>query len=77
MHKVSNFYEGRTVLVTGAAGFIGSTLARRLSDLGADVRGTPHAILLQQKAEGKAVTRTPLARPACSTRHETFLSFVS
>ena len=39
MHKVSSFYEGKSVLITGAAGFIGSTLVRRLSDLGADVRG--------------------------------------
>lgn len=38
MRKVKNFYEDRRVLVTGAAGFIGSTLARRLCDLGAHVR---------------------------------------
>ncbi len=31
------FYQGRPVLVTGGLGFIGSTLARRLADLGARV----------------------------------------
>ena len=30
-------YQGRKVLITGGAGFIGSNLARRLADLGAEV----------------------------------------
>jgi UDP-glucose 4-epimerase len=36
---VAQAYVGRTVLVTGAAGFIGSHLAERLVGLGARVRG--------------------------------------
>jgi UDP-glucose 4-epimerase len=31
------FYRGRRVMITGGLGFIGSNLARRLADLGADV----------------------------------------
>ena len=32
-----NFYAGKRVLITGGLGFIGSTLGRRLTDLGAQV----------------------------------------
>jgi UDP-glucose 4-epimerase len=32
-----DFYRGRAVMITGGLGFIGSNLARRLVDLGADV----------------------------------------
>jgi UDP-glucose 4-epimerase len=33
----SDFYRGRRVMITGGLGFIGSNIARRLADLGADV----------------------------------------
>ena len=36
-HGLKETYSGRRVLVTGGLGFIGSTLARRLVDLGAEV----------------------------------------
>jgi UDP-glucose 4-epimerase len=32
-----DFYRGRRVMITGGLGFIGSNLARRLADIGADV----------------------------------------
>ena len=35
--RYEEFYRGRKVLITGGLGFIGSNLARRLVDLGADV----------------------------------------
>jgi UDP-glucose 4-epimerase len=37
MNGCGSFYAGRHVLITGGLGFIGSNLARRLVDLGADV----------------------------------------
>jgi UDP-glucose 4-epimerase len=37
MNSVSAFYRGSKVMVTGGLGFIGSNLARRLAETGADV----------------------------------------
>src|SRR4029079_18391549 len=36
-YVASDFYRGRRVMITGGLGFIGSNIARRLADLGADV----------------------------------------
>jgi UDP-glucose 4-epimerase len=36
-YTASDFYRGRRVMITGGLGFIGSNIARRLADLGADV----------------------------------------
>jgi UDP-glucose 4-epimerase len=36
-HNYLEFYRGRRVMVTGGLGFIGSNLAQKLADLGADV----------------------------------------
>ena len=35
--SASTFYRGRRVMITGGLGFIGSNLAHRLVQLGADV----------------------------------------
>jgi UDP-glucose 4-epimerase len=36
-YAASDFYRGRRVMITGGLGFIGSNVARRLAELGADV----------------------------------------
>lgn len=40
--NISNYFKNKRVLVTGAAGFVGTHLIRRLVELGANVRGTLH-----------------------------------
>ncbi len=39
---MNNFYKDKNVLVTGAAGFIGTNLVKRLLEEGANVRGVLH-----------------------------------
>lgn len=36
----SNYFKDKNILVAGASGFVGTHLVRRLSDLGANIRGT-------------------------------------
>ena len=40
--NISNYFKNKHVLVTGAAGFVGTHLVHRLVELGAKVRGTLH-----------------------------------
>jgi len=49
---VKYFYQGKQVLVTGASGFIGTNLVRKLTSLGAIVRGTTHENAPQEVLSG-------------------------
>ena len=49
---MKDFYKGKQVLVTGAGGFVGTNLVRKLVSLGAIVRGTLHEKPPQEKLIG-------------------------
>ena len=49
---MKDFYQGKRVLVTGAGGFIGTNLVRKLVSLGAIVRGTTHENAPQELLAG-------------------------
>lgn len=49
---MKDFYHGKRVLVTGASGFIGTNLVRKLTSLGAIVRGTTHEKAPQEVLSG-------------------------
>lgn len=49
---MKEFYQGKRVLVTGAGGFIGTNLVRKLVGLGAIVRGTIHENAPQELLAG-------------------------
>ena len=49
---MKDFYEGKRVLVTGASGFIGTNLVRKLVSLGAIVRGATHENAPQEVLSG-------------------------
>ena len=48
MTKRNQYFEGKNVLVTGASGFVGTHLVRRLVELGANVKGVLHEKKLQR-----------------------------
>lgn len=49
---MKDFYQGKRVLVTGASGFIGTNLVRKLTSLGAIVRGATHENAPQEVLPG-------------------------
>lgn len=56
-------FSGKTVLVAGGAGFIGTNLALRLASQGAHLRLTIHDKPLQEAFPGAEVLRLDLRRP--------------
>lgn len=59
---MKDFYQGKRVLVTGASGFIGTNLVRKLVNLGAIVRGTIHENAPQEVLPGVEYSRYDLLR---------------
>ena len=55
------FYRGRRVMITGGLGFIGSNLARRLVELGADVLLVDSLIPACTAATCSTSTASPIA----------------
>lgn len=57
---MNNTFEGSNVLVTGAAGFLGTNLIKRLSSLGANIRGTIYNKPPQFKVNGVEYVKADL-----------------
>ena len=67
----SNLFQGRHALITGGLGFIGSHLARRLLDLGAEVTDRSIASSLNTGATSRMSGTSPIGSAS------TFLTFVT
>ncbi|HVR83507.1 MAG TPA: NAD-dependent epimerase/dehydratase family protein, partial [Planctomycetota bacterium] len=62
MSILKTYYKDRDVLVTGAAGFLGAALVRRLANLGAEVAALhrPGSDLARLKGVPARVRRVPI-----------------
>ena len=61
--NLQNTFHGKKILVTGAAGFLGTNVIRALKDAGASVRGTVHVSPLQIPGGGIEIIAADLTRP--------------